>query len=384
MTSIRPALLSPPPLEAYPFIDVMFRHQLFGIAHIPYGASTKHSFDRAFKDTWFQTPDTLRPSQMAPLQAMNETTLDRLLHILRPKLFGAFITSKADFERLVVDVYESNNRNDKSKWAPCSLEQMASFQLSKASYPEPVHWGQLVSLYNQAPADQQEALHQFFVNCLNRQLESMLATRAPAMELPPSLREAVESKTEDGETLLYSEVEQQWLNEAAFQQVYRATITNKGSAGPGLLVTTAPTLKQVIALTSLFAEAADALCPGNMILIHHLDETVAIAYVEPSGVRTFNNDFSENDHKKLVWDFQKAGIDSAKMIGIRDHMAATLKYGWHTSSECLEQEYREMCRRIAATSHDSKDNFTKTVLSVERTLGLQWSKVHMLEDALGL
>jgi hypothetical protein len=299
-------------------------------------------------------------------------------------LFGAFITSKTDFELLVVDVYESNNRNEKSKWAPCSLEQMASFQLSKASYPEPIHWGDLVNLYNQVPADQQEALNQFFLNCLNRQLESMLATRAPAMELPPSLREPVDAKIENGETVLYSDVEQQWLKEAKFHQIYRATITNKGSTEPGLLVTTAPTLKQVIALTSLFAEASNALCPGNMILIHHLDETVAIADVEDSGVRTYNKDFSENDHKKLVWDFQKAGIDSANLIDLRDHLAGTIKYGNQISSEPLEQEHREMCRKIAAASHDSKDNFIKTVLSVERTLGLQWSKVHMLEDALGL
>lgn len=386
MTTSRPARLTPPSLEAYPFIDVMFRQQLLGIAHKPYGTSDRCYLDNVFKDASFKSPDSVRLEQIAPLQALSEATLDRLLYILRPKLYGANLTTKADFDLTVTDAYDRYNHHMAVDSAPCSLEQMASFQMAKAYYTEPVHWGQMADLYNNSSVDQQEAIHQFFVNCLNRQLGSIFATPAPKVKLNESFSETFETKIENGETLLYSEIEQKWLNQASFQQIYNVKIDTRGSAEPPLLVATAPTLKQAIALASIYAQTteADFSYPGNRITIHHNHDEIATADLQPSGARTQNSDFTENDDLKLVWDLKKVGTSTSHAETMRDNLMTQIENCSPNIREGLKQEHREICRRIAACSHDTPETFIKAVLSVERTLGLQWSKVLMLEDALGL
>lgn len=383
MSSTRPSSLTPPLLEAYPFIDLMFRHHMVDIAHRPYGVSHKRYLDNVFNDTWFRSVDTINPGNTAPLQAMSGDTLDRLLYILRPKISGSVISTKATFDQVVVDAYDQHNHH-LSIYDPCSLEQIASYLVSKAFFTEPVHWGQMAGLYNESSADQQEAIHQFFVNNLNRQLIEIFGAPAPQVKLPETLSKKFETKIENGETLFYSNVEQQWLNQAALQQVYRVTINYKGSSDPDLLVGTGPTVEQAIALASLFAQAADASCPGNRMTIHHLNYDIAIAEIEASGVRTLNNDLSENDHKKLSWDFSKVGIRTDHFKNVRDNLVTLIENCNQNMREGLEQEHLDICRLIASCSSDTPESFTKAVLSVERALGLQWSKSRLLEDALGL
>jgi hypothetical protein len=385
MTSTRPALLTPPPLEAYPFIDVMFRQEMVGIAHKPYGASDRSYLKNVFNDTSFKSPDSLRLEQIAPLQAMNEATLDRLLYILRPKLYGASLTTKADFDQTVLDAYDRHIHHMPANTTPCRLEQMASFQLAKAYFTEPADWGQMADLYNESSADQQEAIHQLFVNIMNIKLKELFATPAPKLKLAESLSEAFESKIENGETFFYSEVEKQWLRQASFQQIYRVTISLKGSSDPCLLVATAPTSKQAIALASIYAQTTDDLfCPGNKITIHHNLDEVATADLVPSGVSTINSDRSEIDTLKLVWDFPNVGAFTGHDKTIRDNLVTQIENCSPSLREGLEREHREICRQIHSRSSDTPETFTKAVLSVERTLGLQWSKVQLLEDALGL
>jgi hypothetical protein len=372
MTSSRPARLNPPSLEAYPFIDVMFRSLLLGIAHTPFDVSNRCYLDNVYSQNYFPL-EGISVEQMAPLQAMTEATLDRLLYVLKPKIWSEIIDTKAALDQKALQAYDSHIDSIGDRIDASSLEQMVSYQMYKAVLTEPVHWGQMVDLYNNSAPDQQEALHQFFLKNFNRQLDVILATPAHDLTLPESLRKTFDTKIDNGETFFYSEVEQQWLNEAALQQVYSVTVKNRGSANPELLVATAPTVDQAIAFATLFTQGVRSESTVNRITIRHNTDDIAYSDIVPA-----------NDQYKLVWDFKDVGAHTGHEETIRDNLVTQIENCSPKLREGLQQQHRELCRRIHSRSSDTPETFTKAVLSVERALGVQWSKVLMLEDALGL
>lgn len=380
MTSSRPARLHPPSLQAYPFIDVMFRSLLLGIEHFPFDVSNRCYLDNVFSQKYFPV-ESISLEQMAPLQALTEATLDRLLHILKPKIYGAIIDTKAAFDQILVDAYKSQIEHNGGRSVACSLEQMASYLLHKAVMVEPVHWGKMVDLYNSSTADQQEAIHQFFLHSFNRQLDVILATPAPDVTLPASVRKAFDTKTESGETFYYSEVEQQWLNEVELQQIYSVTATKKGSSNPGVLIATAATVDEAIAFATIFTQKKDWLTPFDRIIIRHKDDEIALADIVFSSM---DSESIASTKYKLTWDIKNVGTFLTDFKNIRDELAKEIENCSSEFREDLEKKHREMIRLIHSCSFDTPETFTKAVLSVERALGVQWSKVNLLEEALGL
>jgi hypothetical protein len=380
MTSRRPARLNKPSLEAYPFIDVMmFRRSLIGIAHAPFDVKNRSYLDSLFSQNYFPL-ESISLEQMAPLQAMTTDTLDRLLYILKPTIEGSIIDTKAALDQAAMDAYDSHiDDSIGDRIDNASLDQMVCYQLYKAVLTEPVHWGQMVDLYNNSAADQQEAIHQFFLNNFNRQLDVILATPTHGLMLPESLSKTFESKTENGETLFYSEVEQQWLNEAAFQQIYSVTIKKEGNGHHDMLIAGAPTTDQAIAFATLFTQEMDSKHSGYRIFIGHNNDKIAYAVVAPVG-----DELSEDVKHKLAWDFKNVGTSTSQAETIRDNLMTQIESCSPRLRQLIEQEHREICRHIHSCLSDTPETFTKAVLSVERALGVQWSKVQMLEDALGL
>jgi hypothetical protein len=360
----------------------MFRSLLLGIAHAPFDVSNRCYLDNVFSQKYFPL-ESVTLEQMAPLQAMNAATLDRLLYVLKPKIWGSIIDTKAAFDQITVAAYDSHIDSIGGRVEACSLEQMASYQLHKAVMTEPVHWGQMVDLYNNATADQQEAIHQFFLHNYNRQLDVILATPAPDVTLPESLRKTFDAKTENGETFFYSEVAQKWFNEAALQQIYSVTAKKNGSANPEILIATAATVEEVIAFATIFTQGKHWITPVDRITIHHSNNEIAVADIVFSS-RDPEKTFPVSMKYKLDWDLKKAGASTTNLKTFRDEMATEIESCNPEKRDELEQKHREMCRLIHSCSSDTPEAFTKAVLAVERTLGVQWSKVSLLEDALGL
>jgi hypothetical protein len=241
----------------------------------------------------------------------------------------------------------------------------------------------MVDLYNNSAPDQQEAIHQFFLKNYNRQLDVILETPAHDLKLPESLNLTFETKIENGETFLYSEVEQQWMNEAKLQQLYRVVINFRGSANPDLLIATAPTAVQAIAFATLYAQNSTGKRPGDRITIRTDNGDIANADLKAiSGGTQIQPLCDEN--VKLVWDLPKVGVSTGHYKAVRDNLVSLIENCNPKLRDGLEQEHREMCRLIHACASDTPESFTKAVLSAERALGVQWIKAQLLEDALGL
>jgi hypothetical protein len=360
----------------------MFRSMLLGIEHFPFDVSNRCYLDNVFSQNYFPV-ESICLEQMAPLQALTDDTLDHLFSVLKPRIYGSIIDTKAAFDQILVEAYKSQIEHNGGRMEPCSLEQMASYLLHKAVMTEPVHWGHMVDLYNNSTADQQEAIHQFFLHGFNRQLDVILATPAPDVTLPESVRKAFDAKTENGQTVYYSEVEQQWLNEVALQQIYSVTAKKNGSSNPEVLVATAATLDEVIAFATIYAQEKHPLSPLDRITIRHNNDEIAFADVLISS-KDPEKTFPDGVKFKLAWDLNKIGTSTTNLKAFRDDLVADLERCEPELRDELEQKHREMCRLIHSCSSDTPEAFTRALLLAERALGVQWSKVNLLEDALGL
>jgi hypothetical protein len=377
MTSSRPVRLNPPALEAYHFINIMFRRDLIGMAHYPIKHYPLIANDRAFKRENFEAINLIRPEQMAPLKAMNNATLNRLLWILKPNHFGTDMSTKDKFDAEMAHFYEMHQDNYNS---PPSYDQVQSFELHNAKLDLHIHWGQLVELYNESAPDQQEAIHQFFVNCLNRNMEDLLATPAPEVKLPDNLQEQFQAKVENGDTLLWSEIEQLWLRDDIHHQTYRVKIGYRGSADPELVIATAPTLSQAIAFSTIYVNNSNlSNVAGSELTIYLHDQDLAVAEVDVVGA------FGPSAKVKLKWNLEKAGtVSTGHLESLRDNMVTQMETCSHGIAAGLAEDHAKFCQKIAVLSRENPQSFTKKLMAVERALGIQWSKVQILEDALGL
>jgi hypothetical protein len=376
MSTSRPARLSPPSLEAYRFINIMFRRDLIGMAHHQIEHYPLIANDRAFSRDNYAAAHQVRLDQIAPLKAMSDNTLDRLLWILKPNLYGKDMSSKDKFEQEMASFYE-NFQDEKT---PPSIDQVRSFGLHKAKLAHQTHWGQVTELYNESAPDQQEAIHRFFKNCLNRDLVELLATPAPEVKLPASFQEQFPSQTENGDTCLWSKVEQKWLRDDMHHQAYEVKIYYRGSADPDRVIATAPTVSQVIALATIYVNDSDlSNVGGTRLTIYLHDQELAMADVETVG------ELCSSAKVKLNWNLEKAGIIyTGNLETLRDNMATQMENCSPVIAAGLAGDHNKLCHQIAMYSRENPQSFAKKLIAIERALGVQWSKVNMLEDALGL
>lgn len=334
-----PTYITPPCLDAYPFITGKLKYTNHNIALLGDEEPWPDKFDDVgFEEDLFRSPGISDVDRSSILDRMTDLTFERLFGIMKPHLNNdTAITLKAELSALALrnaDIYTG------MQFRP---DQLEAYQLSDLKTEEHIHWGDLAALYNESSNDQQRVISDYFEHFKNRSLVRLLSVQAPIFSLPASLDEQFLSKTENGQTFLFSDIKNAWLRDDVFHRQFtiQAVMGNLEYE----LVACAPTLPMALAKATSFVKALDR--PSDHIAIRVLLNEQRLAGANIANVK------GHQSSQKLIWspDRVGAGFDFKK---------------------------------ISAHEGDLKKIFGETLLAVEKTLGVQWSKVQKLEDELGL
>ena len=346
MTTTRPTYLAPPSLEAYPFIDILFHRLDVFIKHEYNEKAFEQAYsDKSFTSSFFTPPIEVIPYRFEPLMAMTDQTFERLCDILKPfNSYGETYRTKEELAALA----GGSKQSDDSAGHNAAMRQTAVLHYSTMG--SNIHWGSLANLYNESTHDQQEAISNFFMRVRNRCLEDLMNVPGPTFTLPASLDEVFESKVEQGERLVFSTSRQKWLREDLFHNRYRVEGFNS-SRNQLFLLSTAPTLAQAIAKLSIFTQGINPTSLNMSEFGVYLDGN----YVADG--------MFKRDIGKRPQPFLKA-------------LKAPVSLQWNLNDDVWDEE--------PESPRISRAEFTKILFATEKALGLQWSKVRMLEDELGM
>lgn len=288
--------------------------------------------DEEFAQHHFYNPASVMYEQAIGLSHLSDSTFEALCLATKPKYFSNQILTKNDLFALAAKEFEFYNEDEEDN-GHASLDQIASYLLFKCRRTEEVQWGNIADLYNSSTQDQQQAMAYYFDRCENRDLLDLLATRAPAFEMPGALQEAFVSKKEGMETLTFDDESGEWVRNDLFDNRFEAYL--RDTEHFSTLIGTGPSLQAALAK--------------------------ATAHVRDS---------NEPAMKKL-------------MI-IRSHQV--LADGDIEYRNCNDLSLPVGKPTITWTPRPPQDpqSLTKTVYSVEKALGIQWAKVRRLEDELGM
>lgn len=315
-----PPRIEVPALSDLPYIRAKYE-RLLSIEH------EKPDDDDDFAHNFFYNPASVAYEQVTALQMLSDDTFSALCRAMEPAFYDKPFRDKASLEAITLAQFETMNEFEEDN-GHAIFEQVMSYILFKSRVSDDVRWDKIAELYNNSQESQQRALAFYFDKCENRDLLDVLSMRAPAFSLPETLNETFESKTEGGETLIFDPELERWMREDRFTNQFEVHGWMK--TGEIRLVGTGPTLK--IALGK------------------------AISFVRDDQDYRFNNVAIERHRCQIA--------QASVVLGDGHEPSQQLYWQPQTSSK--------------------KEAFTKSVFEVEKSLGVQWSKVRRLEDELGL
>lgn len=381
MKTDRPSRLTVPAIEAHPFITVVNSILNLGMKH---QADDTHwpdlSGDADFSVDNFEHPGCVQPYSLAPIQAMTSKTFSKLCAVLKPTFLETEITSQDSLaDAAMIHAHRFEDDEDVGEF---TLDQLQGYIMHNAVIQTDVPWASLAELYNESIASQQEALHQFFIRCRNRNLEVLMDVPAPTLGIPEGFSETLPSKVEDGQIYLLSKSRQAWLREDVFQQQYQVHGVHNNN-GITYLLGAAPTLREAVGKASAYANKASGSMVLDYIAIKHLGSYLAKATFD------FVNDADLGEMLvspvTLRWNMdypaERTRQHDAKIktLGSEMTLAKDLRI-----VDQLQAQVDEIQAQIDAMHLPKREDFKRLVFSVEKALGLQWTKVKQLEDDLGM
>ena len=384
MKTNRPDSLTVPSLDAYPFINaVHFHHSVVFKHNVPQQDRLPDSKrDEEFQTLYFESPAYVSDPQVAAVQALSDETFTRLLKILEIRTFGVSIETKQDLEQVAA----ANLRRFNAEDEPFTIDQLQTYILAGALTTNEIHWAKIAELYNKSEPDQKEAIHQYFLQCQNRNLSDLMDIPALEITLPESLQETFQSKEVDGQTFLFNEAQQQWVREDIFNHQFRVEGFHRGTK-THFLLGSAPTLLQAIAKATVYTEKASGNMATELIVLR--DQGKYLAQAEMKILGKFDDDCDIMEllmaPHKLKWDFEQLGQDLGHLKIKQESLREEIRrcHDDNTVSQ-LKEQLNELELKLGRTAEVSDVEFTKLVFAVEKTLGLQWNRASRLEDALGL
>lgn len=338
MNDTLPTHITPPSVDAYPFITAKFLATNIAIEHLGDTVWPSDTDDADFESAHFNSPGKIKIAQSGTLAGMHDSTFVGLFSILKLSYHNfTAITSKSDLSKLAARDYDLYT-GEKFR-----ADQLEAYVLYSLTVDVNIHWGQLANLYNAASPGQQQSISDYLKYFKNRSLVDLMSIPAPSFTIPDVIERRFLSKLESGQTYCFSDLKQTWMREDLFHNEFVIkSVLQDGRLG---LVGSAPTLPIAIAKASLFAQT---ISPER--------EYIAIR-MSVGGQR----------------------LAFAKIAAIKGHKSA-VKLVWSISSV---GDYCTM-QRISVRGDSMKEAFAETLLDVEKELGLQWYKAQKLEDELGL
>lgn len=338
----RPTKLTPPLLSAYPFIDFMlYDSREYGAnVDITYGTGDENwTFDdEKHTKAHFSKASKVRPEHMAPLAAMTESTFERLIGQFGYYINGVLVKTKND---LALASVSQDPDIDEDDWQPCikgaSLEQVQSYLLYHNNGHISIDWGNVVAVYNDSEPDQQEAIYQFFNLCINRPLEDLLAMKGPD-PLPENIVPVLETKIIDGNPYTYDEFKGDFVKDSDMISNFKVTGFERPQGGNEYAIASTMTLEEAFAYATRFALEGKTI---YKVSIQFAGNSIASAEINGS-------------YNSIVGKFQPV---------------LPIKLQWNTDRSAPKI---------------TKERLEKALFAAEKAMGVSWSKVSKLEDALGL
>lgn len=341
MTTIRPTHITPPSMEAYPYIRMLYENIDCKVpgehdqqARVgKYLVSDQNDFDKIYEGY-----SGMGASQIGAFGALSDETFSALCAGLKPRIGPTEINSKADVAMLAADVFENLDEDE-----PATLEQVQANLFETLNFGKNTQWGKLAEVYNASSDDQQQAIIQFFSVLQNRNIVEILATKAPEYESLPTLEEAFETKTfPTGEVGVFDTLADRWIREDVFINKFQvlAVETNYQDT----IIASAPTLALALARAIRAVDTLGTKAPRKVDITSY-GHYIAVGEIE----------FTAGTHPKVK--------DSDPRVNWKhwDKRPSKNEKGGHSTVE-----------------------FKRILYKAEAALGIQRSKVADLENDLGL
>lgn len=287
-------------------------------------------------------------------------TAELIYSVIKPKIGDKTVHTPKDLTRITHDSGESFREyfvidGDMDDF---SDEQLQAFLLIGAQFEKIADWRKIARYYNDAPDDQKLAINTFFWEFRRLGLESLMSKTGLALPMPDALL-SKNTKTVDGEVFVHCNLAKDWVRDDLFYRQYKISSTNSIS-NTATTIAYAGTLEQAIARATQFALSKNGPVLDKTGKPKVLSDSALNISMTKLSINldsgSFNTTVSTADLVRNV----KVLPDSTTVLDCK------LSWGPGKSPVIREKAFRS------------------ALYATEKLFGVQWSKVHNLENELGL
>jgi hypothetical protein len=332
-----PASVSVPDADQLPFINEAF-----------------HSTQRILT-----SPSEIPDSLVKVLKSWSQESLESLMAILQPKFDGRIIRTSGD-----LDAFTIESRDDFREYFVIDPDhdnftdsQLKVFLLIAGGCEQNIDWRKFSRLYNAATYPEKKAISSLLHGIRPIDLNDLVNTGLSPHSLPDALL-ATQTKEVDGETFVYCEIAKDWLRDDLFHKQFMLSLFQSFTMQPEAIAY-AGTLEQAIAKATTFTLGKN----GPLL--------------DSSGRPRFMDEDTLKRNPHSVYIHFHDGAQLSQVAGAR-LSRRLLKLPDSTNALDCQLQWGS-CKAPFA-----EKDFRKALYATEKLFGVQWSKVHNLEDALGL
>lgn len=347
-----PASLPQPSLRAYPFMSLILskfdsdgRCDSQSLAHIDAGAISAMASEEQVDGN---APPRFCPQQgVDGLLAISDETLGRLSKILNLRMdLQTPITSKAELAAFCAGQEDEIVRCFEGFTETHTPEQAHAWHLSARKGQLDVHWGALADLYNASQDDQKQAISDIFGGCFGYKLEALYTAQPPDISLSAALMPVIQVEQRNGYSWCFNDAKAAWqrddVNQGQFLIEGRADTNFDGHA----LIATASTFDEALALSTVYTKG---------LTQHPGFSRISITECESNGT----------------------SISELQLI-------ADLKYSDRKASPFSARLSWNLDKLERLSRPHSVDAVFKTLLRIEKIVGVKWAQACRLENDLGM
>lgn len=306
-------------------------------------------------------PGMIGDDLVATLDAFDTSTFSALMTALSPAVNKSTIRSRKDLE-VAADQNGNSYRGyfvEEGDFDDFSDEQLQVWLLKSCAYPKDIDWRVVVSIFNESTPDQQKAIDAFFWEFRRLNLESLTKPGGLVLKVPESLY-SNDTRSVDGKAQVFCKIAQEWMPDDKFHTQFSVTYTD-GLANAVTIIGYAGTCEQAIAKATAFTRSNDG----------------------PIDVKT---QIQKDGTRKVVSPI--AGKRVAGTVSISFGNVRVASADLERSVEVESDQYASAGCKLAWGERKagplSEQQFRRALWSVEKLIGVRWSKVHHLENDLGM
>jgi len=338
-----------PLVENLPFINTSFQDAMVK------AEDEAHGMD---PESW---PGIIGDDLVETIKSVETNTLTALLTALRPVVNKSLILSGKDLEVAAIENGSSYREYfvEDGDFDDFTDEQLQVWLLKSCAYPKDIDWRVVVSIYNESSPDQQKALDSFFWEFRRLDLESLTRTAGRVLKVPESLY-SNDTRSLDGKDQVFCKIAGEWMPDDKFHTQFSVTYID-GLANAVTVIGYAGTCEQAIAKATVFTRSND----GSLDVKTQIQKDGTTKVVSPIAGKRVAGTISISLGNARI-----ADADLERSVEIDSNLYASagckLTWGERKAGPLSEQQFR------------------KALWSTEKLLGVRWSKVHHLENDLGM